>query len=98
MKKKIKIKHPGSLKKYGYDPDYPAAKRHKALRKLLKKYGYKKLIQKLNAVRVLTKNSNPKYSRIYKRDMEYVRKIAQKNYKKTKRKKKSRRRASFRWI
>jgi len=41
----IKITHPGSLKSLGYDPDYPASKRRKALVKAVRKYGYATVIR-----------------------------------------------------
>ena len=42
------VKHPGSLKKLGYDPDdEPEKVRHQALGKAVKKYGYQKTMQKL---------------------------------------------------
>lgn len=71
----ICIEHPGSLKRYGYDPDKSERARHMALKKAVRVYGYRKVIQKLNAVRVLTKNTNPKYSRIYKKDMDWLREV-----------------------
>jgi len=74
----IRIRHPGSLKKVGYDPDKPTPIRRWALRRAVRKYGYAKVIQKLNAVRNLTRNSNPKYSRIYERDMRYLQRLHRK--------------------
>jgi len=71
----IRIEHPGSLKKYGYDPDYSEARRHAALKKIVRAYGYQKTIQKLNAVRILTKNTDPRRSRIYEKDMLWLRKV-----------------------
>lgn len=42
------VKHPGSLKKFGYDPDdKPEKVRHQALGKAVKQYGYRKTVQKL---------------------------------------------------
>jgi len=70
--KKIKISRPGSLKKLGYDPDIKAAQRRKALRKAVKRYGYKSTISKLVAVRNLTKNTDRKRSKIYRSDIRYL--------------------------
>lgn len=70
----IKILHPGTLHSVGYDPDYKEAQRHRALGKAVKKYGYAETVRKLNAVRVLTKNSNQKYSKIYEKDLKWLRK------------------------
>lgn len=43
------VKHPGSLKKLGYDPDDkgPIA-RHRALAKAVKRYGYTRTVKKLS--------------------------------------------------
>ena len=71
----IAIKHPGSLKVFGYSPDEPERKRRTALREACKHYGKDEVIRKLNAVAVLTKNRQPQNSAIYERDMEAVRKM-----------------------
>jgi len=65
----------GSLKKYGYSTAASDKKRHSALKKSLKAYGYSTLIKKLNAVKVLTKNTSPKNSKVYAKDIKWVRKI-----------------------
>ena len=65
----------GSLKKYGYSTATSDKKRHSALKKSLKAYGYSTLIKKLNAVKVLTKNTSPKNSKVYAKDIKWVRKI-----------------------
>lgn len=42
------VKHPGSLKRLGYDPDNKTElARRRALGKAVKRYGYKKTVQKL---------------------------------------------------
>jgi len=41
------VKHPGSLKRFGYTTTESAIKRHRALEKAVKHYGYKKTVQKL---------------------------------------------------
>lgn len=65
----------GGLKKYGYAVHDSATARHTALKKALKVYGYSTLIKKLNAVKVLSKNTSPKNSRIYGSDIRYVQKL-----------------------
>ena len=69
----IHIKHQKDLKKYGYDPDKSPLARHRALLKCVKAYGYARTIDKLNAIQVLTKNTEPKYSRIYRSDKNWLR-------------------------
>ena len=64
----------GSLTKFGYytnDTDY---ERHKSLKKALKEYGYSSVIKKLNAIKLLTRNTNPKNSKIYSKDLKWVQK------------------------
>ncbi|MCD6255198.1 MAG: hypothetical protein J7J44_02875 [Deltaproteobacteria bacterium] len=68
----IKIRNPRGLEKYGYDPDFKASTRRRALKKLVEKEGYATAIRRLNAVRVLTRNTLPKYSRIYESDMKWL--------------------------
>jgi len=65
---------PGSLKKYGYSVHDSLKKRHTALKKAIKKYGASSTIKKLNAIRLLTKNTSPKNSKIYEKDLYYVQK------------------------
>lgn len=62
----------GALEKFGYHTDESADKRHKALAKSVKKVGYAETIRRLNAVRVLNKNTNPSLSRLFTRDMHWV--------------------------
>jgi len=66
----------GSLTKYGYSVHNTKSIRHKALKKAYKTYGYSLLIKKLNAVRVLSRNTAPKNSKIYADDMKYVEKLS----------------------
>jgi hypothetical protein len=72
----------GSLTKYGYSVHNSAELRHKALKKALKEYGYSSLIKKLNAVKILTKNTHPSTSRIYGQDIKFLQNM---NPKKSKR-------------
>ena len=47
----IKIKHPGSLKRFGYSLKDSAKERHRALKKAARKYGKKKVDEKLGALK-----------------------------------------------
>jgi hypothetical protein len=64
----------GSLTKFGYYTNGSEEERHKALKKALKSYGYSSVIKKLNAIKLLTKNTKPKNSRIYGKDLKWVQK------------------------
>ncbi len=55
----IKLTHEGSLKKYGYSTKETTSKRHNALLKAAKNYSYSKVIEKLVALKTLSKKSNP---------------------------------------
>ena len=68
----------GSLTKYGYSVKETDQKRHISLKKALNAYGYSSVIKKLNAVKLLTKNTNPTNSRIYGKDIKWVQKINKK--------------------
>ena len=48
---RIRIRHPGSLKRFGYSLDKPAKERRRALRKAAKEYGRKKVDEKLGALK-----------------------------------------------
>jgi hypothetical protein len=62
----------GTLSKSGYHVHSADRTRHSALIKAHTKYGTSTVVKKLNAVRVLTKNTNPIVSKIYKKDIAYV--------------------------
>lgn len=62
----------GSLSRYGYDPDYDELTRHTALQRAAQKYGALTLFRKLNAVAVLTRNTDPYRSTIYLADRDWV--------------------------
>ena len=64
----------GTLKQYGYSTKDSDEKRHIALKKAVKAYGYSGVVKKLNAVKLLTKNTFPSTSRIYSKDLKYVQK------------------------
>ena len=50
-KEHIKIKHPGSLKRFGYSLKESARARHKALKKAARNYGKKSVDEKLGALK-----------------------------------------------
>jgi hypothetical protein len=58
------VKHPGSLKRLGYTTTENANRRHKALEKAVKRYGYRKTVQKLAFLKGA--------ARIPERDKEHV--------------------------
>lgn len=62
----------GSLTRFGYTVHESVEKRRSALRRALKAYGYSSLIKKLNAVKILTKNTSPTNSKIYGSDIKYL--------------------------
>ena len=64
----------GSLTKYGYSSKLSDEERQKSLKKALKVYGYSSVVKKLNAIKILTKNTDPKRSKIYSKDLKYVQK------------------------
>jgi len=41
------VKHPGSLERFGYSLRAPARVRHQALGKAIRRYGYRKTVQKV---------------------------------------------------
>ena len=64
----------GELKDLGYSTKKSATKRHRALRRSVKKYGCLSVFRKLNAVAVLNKNKNPSTSKVMLSDRNWVRK------------------------
>lgn len=72
-RKRIKLKHEGSLTKLGYHEHEPAKARHRALGKAERKYGYKSTTDKLIALQVLNENRNPEFSRVAKQDRSWLR-------------------------
>jgi hypothetical protein len=63
----------GLLSSTGYSVKDPTKKRHKTLKKLVKKEGALKAFRQLNAVAVYDKNSAPTKSRTFKRDRNWIR-------------------------
>ena len=62
----------GDLTKYGYSLKLNRDNREKSIRKAMNKISKNKMIKKLNALRVLHKNTNPLYSSRAFQDMKYV--------------------------
>jgi len=62
----------GELKKFGYSLKDPARIRHIALGKAIRRYGYKNLLGKILALRVLFKHTNPTYSRRALADIRWL--------------------------
>lgn len=62
----------GGLSKHGYRLNASKRTRHQALGKARKKMSYSQLISKLNAIRILHRNTNPSYSRKIKNDMDWL--------------------------
>lgn len=66
----------GTLSQFGYSSMKSVAERHSALRKAVKRYSAGTIIKKLNAVRVLNRNTNPGKARKFTSDMHYVQKYS----------------------
>lgn len=62
----------GKLSQFGYHVYNTEHSRHIALGKAVKEYGALSVFRKLNAVYVLNKNTNPKLSRKFLRDRDWV--------------------------
>lgn len=56
----------------GYHFSLPNKKRYQVLNKAVKKLSYATVIRRLNALSIVHKNTNPKYSKIAKFDMKYL--------------------------
>jgi len=66
------VKHPGSLKRLGYDPDDKGElARHRALAKAVRRYGYRKTVQKLAFLKGAA-NVPPDVKRAVARDLEWL--------------------------
>lgn len=60
------------LSKVGYSLKDDKNTRHRALGKARKRMKYATLIRKLNAIRILHRNTNPHYSKKLKSDMDWL--------------------------
>ena len=70
---KIKLKK-GSLTKHGYSSKKTERSRHISLKKAVLETSKTTVVRKLNAVKILNKNTNPKVSKVFKLDQEWVQK------------------------
>lgn len=66
----------GGLSQYGYSSFKSSSLRHKALDMGVKKEGVSKIVKRLNALSIVTKNTSPKLHSTYESDIKYI----QKNY------------------
>ena len=62
----------GELTSLGYSTTKSKIARHRALNKATRKYGALSMYRKLNAVAVLSKNTNPKTSKIMLKDRNWI--------------------------
>ena len=62
------------LGRYGYSSFETEKKRDESLRKASRAYGSLSVFRKLNALYVYNKNTNPRASRVFLKDRDYVRK------------------------
>lgn len=68
----------GTLSKFGYSSKLNKEQRHSKLKKALQVLGYQTIVKKLNAISILNKNTNPKASSKFRRDIKFLKKIAKK--------------------
>ncbi len=66
---------PGLMKAVGYDVNASVTRRHKAVKRAVKKYGKSSTIKKLNAVAVYTRRTSPAKSKKFKADMKFAQKM-----------------------
>lgn len=69
----------GKLSSTGYSVKQSTSRRHKTLKKLVKKEGALKAFRQLNAVAVYDKNSAPTKSKTFKRDRNWIRRTFMKS-------------------
>jgi len=86
--KQLFILEHNDLKPFGYHnvESLTILERHKALLKALNKYKPLPLARKLNALKVLNKNKNPRLSKIFKEDFEFVKSTDKYKHRKTSKK------------
>ena len=70
--KKLFTLKKGGLSEYGYSVKLGRTERRKALEKARKKIEYATLIQKLNALAILFKNTKPQFSKRLRADISYL--------------------------
>lgn len=64
----------GTLTQFGYSSSKSDIQRHNALKKAVTHLTYNDVIKKLNAVKILNKNIKPELSKIFNKDMLWVKK------------------------
>ncbi len=69
---------PGMLTKFKYHVHMPTKEKHASLKKAYKAYGYSTLIKRLNILAVYNKYKHPDIAELVHKDMEYVRKLDEK--------------------
>ena len=69
---------PGMLTKFKYHVHMPLKERQESLRKAYKAYGYSTLIKRLNILAVYNKYKHPDIVDIVHKDMDYIRKLDEK--------------------
>ena len=62
----------GTLSQYGYHAHLNAQERHKSLSRATRNIPAITVFRKLNAVYVLSRNTNPRVSNIFRRDRDWV--------------------------
>jgi len=71
---RIVIKNKGSLTKLGYSMSKSSQSRHVALGKAVRKYGYRSVMGKVNALYVFNKNNNPSLAKKASSDKKWLKK------------------------
>ena len=74
-KRSIPFLKKGTLGKFGYKVSLSTEDRHAALRKAVASLGKATVDRKLNAIRVLTKNTQPANSKKYAADLKYTKNL-----------------------
>ena len=64
----------GKLRAYGYSTSVGPTARRTALKRAMSAYGRNSVLRKLNAVKVLTRNTNPRSSAVFGRDLAWIQK------------------------
>ncbi len=67
------ITHPGSLTHLGYQEHEKPLARRRALGKAVRRFGYAKTQEKLTALKVLNKRTNPEFERVLQSDQTWLR-------------------------
>ena len=64
----------GKLRAYGYSTSLGPTARRIALKRAITFYGRNSVLRKLNAVKVLTRNTNPRVSAVFGKDLTWIQK------------------------